>query len=267
MAVNRESNGYTFGFAIAMVVVVGTVLSLLAIGLKPMRQANDVQKKQLEILSAFIDLDAAKITRKNVADKFSDYVNLDEAVVLDYKGEVIDGIYNVEGEIVKTKLEKGKEVKTTAFDVDIKQEFKDKKRAGEHKNYPLFIATQNGKKLYVIPIVGKGLWGPIWGNICLGEDMNTIEGASFGHKGETPGLGAEITQKFFVNRWIGEKIADESGEFTKFEIVKDGSGNAAEKKVDGITGGTITSKGVEEMANRCLKVYATYFQNLKNSTK
>lgn len=257
MAVNKESNGYTFGFAIAMVVVVGTILSLLAIGLKPMREANNIQKKQLEILSAFIDLDNAGISRKNVKDKFQEFVNLEEAVVLNYKGEVIDGVYDVKGNIVPG----------SAFDVDIQQEYKDKKRAGEHKNYPLFIATQNGKKLYVIPVVGKGLWGPIWGNICLSDDMNTIEGASFGHKGETPGLGAEITQKFFVNRWIGEKISDESGEFTKFEIVKDGSGNAAEKKVDGITGGTITSKGVEEMANRCLAVYAAYFQNLKNSAK
>ncbi len=255
MAINRESNGYTFGFAIAMVVLVGTILSMLAIGLKPMRAANDVQKKQLEILSAFVNLDDAKITRKNVAPKFKEFVNLDEAVVLNYHGEVIDGVYDVKGNIVKG----------SAFDVDIKSENKDKKRAPEHKNYPLFIATQNGKKLYVIPVVGKGLWGPIWGNLCLGEDMNTIEGASFGHKGETPGLGAEISQKFFVDRWIGEKVSDENGEFSKFEIVKDGSGGAKEKKVDGITGGTITSKGVEEMANRCLQVYAAYFKNLKNS--
>ena len=247
MAVNRESNGYTFIFAIIMVVVVGTILSLLAIGLKPMREANNVQKKQLEILSAFINLDDAGISRKNVANKFKEYVNLDEAVVLDMNGNLKEGV--------------------DAFDVDIQSEYKDKKLKDSDKNYPLFIATQDGKKLYVIPIVGKGLWGPIWGNICIDEDMSTIKGASFGHKGETPGLGAEITQAFFVNRWIGEKISDESGAFTKFEIVKDGSGGAAEKKVDGITGGTITSKGVEEMANRCLAIYATYFQNLKNSTK
>lgn len=255
MAINKESNGYTFGFAIALVVVVGTILSLLAIGLKPMREANGVQKKQLDILSAFMDLEAEKITRKNVKDQFKKYVNLEEAVVLNDKGEVIDGIFDVKGNIVKG----------SAFNVDIQTEFKDKKRKAEHKNYPLFIATVDGKKLYVIPVIGKGLWGPIWGNICLDEDMNTIKGASFGHKGETPGLGAEISQKFFIDRWIGEKIADEAGNFTKFEIVKDGSGSAAEKKVDGITGGTITSKGVEEMANRCLAVYATYFQNLKNS--
>lgn len=255
MAINKESNGYTFGFAIVMVVVVGTILSLLAIGLKPYRDANGVQKKQLEILSAFINLDDAKISRKNVAEKFKEYVNLEEAVVLNYKGEVIDGIYDVKGNIVKG----------SAFDIDIQTEYKDKKRKAEHKNYPFFIATEKNKKKYIIPIVGKGLWGPVWGNICLDEDMNTIIGASFGHKGETPGLGAEISQKFFIDRWINEKITDESGAFAKFEIVKDGSGSVKPTKIDGITGGTITSKGVEEMANRCLAVYAVYFQNLKNS--
>lgn len=245
MAINKESNGYTFGFAIAMVVIVGTILSLLAIGLKPYRDANGVQKKQLEILSAFIDLEAENINRKNVADKFKEFVNLDEAVVLDLNGNIKEGV--------------------EAFDVDIQTEYKDKNLKESDKNYPMFIATKDGKKMYVIPVIGKGLWGPIWGNICLDEDMNTIIGASFGHKGETPGLGAEISQKFFIDRWIGEKIADESGDFSKFEIVKDGSGAALMTKVDGITGGTITSKGVEEMANRCLAVYATYFKNLKNS--
>jgi Na+-transporting NADH:ubiquinone oxidoreductase subunit C len=92
--------------------------------------------------------------------------------------------------------------------------------------------------------------------------MATIKGASFGHQGETPGLGAEISTPFFVARWVGEKISDQNGEFVKFEVVKDGTG-ANPQKVDGITGGTITSKGVEEMANRCLAVYAKYFKNTK----
>jgi len=255
MAINKESNGYTFVFATVMVVIVGTILALLASGLKPYRDANGVQKKQLEILSAFLDLDAEKISRKNVKDKFAEFVDLKDAVVLNSNGEVMDGVYDVKGNIVKG----------SAFDVDIQQEYKDKKRSDSHKNFPLFVATQNGKKLFVIPVIGKGLWGPIWGNICLDEDMSTIKGASFGHKGETPGLGAEISQKFFVDRWIGEKVTDEAGDFAKFEVVKDGSGQSVEKKVDGITGGTITSKGVEEMANRCLAVYAEYFKTLKNA--
>lgn len=253
MAINKESNGYTFAFAIILVVVVGSGLALLAKGLKPMQDKNQIVKKQMDILSAMMDLEEAGITRKNAQEEFKKYVNLENAVVLNYKGEVIEGVYDVDGKIIPGG----------AFDVDIKKEYKDKKRKEEHRNYPLFVAEQDGKKRYIIPIVGKGLWGPIWGNLCLDEDMKTIIGASFGHQGETPGLGAEIKQSFFIDRWVGEKIS-EDGEFQKFEIVKDGSGAKVESKIDGITGGTITSKGVEEMVNRCASVYVPYFDALKN---
>lgn len=254
MAINKDGNGYTFGFAIVLVVVVGTILSLLAKGLAPLQAKNDEVKKKLDILSAMMDVETLGIDRKNAEEEFTKYVNLEDAVVLDASGKIINGI----------KDEKGNEIPGKAFDVDIRKEIKNKKRAESDRNYPLFIAKKDGKTSYIIPIVGKGLWGPIWGNICLDEDMKTIKGASFGHKGETPGLGAEINKRFFINRWIGESISGEDGEFAKFEIVKDGSGAAKESKVDGITGGTITSKGVEEMANRCLEVYVSYFKNLNN---
>ena len=253
MAINKDSNGYTFGFAIALVVVVGSILAVLAIQLKPLQDKNAEVKKQLDILSAMMDIDAKGIDRANAKENFDKFVDLKKSVVLNDKGEVIEGIFNVDGKIVKGG----------AFDIDIKKEYKDKKRKKEFRNYPLFVGEIDGKTVYVIPVIGNGLWGPIWGNICLDSDMTSIRGASFGHKGETPGLGAEITQKFFVNRWIGEKITNADGAFVPFKIVKDGSG-IEESKVDGITGGTITSKGVEEMANRCLEVYVPYFTNLKH---
>ena len=252
MAINRDSNSYTFGFAIVLVVVVGTILSVLAIGLKPQQEKNNIVKKQLDILSAMMDTKEMGITRKNAREEFGKYVDIEKAIVLKPDGSVNEGIYDKDGKVIDGK----------AFDVDMRQEYKDKKRKAEFRNHALFVGTIDGETVYVIPVVGKGLWGPIWGNICISSDMKTIRGASFGHKGETPGLGAEITQPFFINRWIGEKIADENGDFAKFEIVKDGSGSEKESKVDGITGGTITSKGVEEMANRCLKVYSVYFKNL-----
>jgi Na+-transporting NADH:ubiquinone oxidoreductase subunit C len=242
MAVNRDSNGYTFAFAIILVVVVGTILALLAKGLKPMQDRNAEVKKQLDILSAMMDTDSLGITRKNAEEEFTKYVDLNDALVLDAQGNIKDGV--------------------EAFELDIKKEFKDKKLDKKDRNYPLFIAKKDGETFYILPVVGKGLWGPIWGNICIGEDLETIVGASFGHKGETPGLGAEIKQQFFIDRWVGEKISNESGEFAKFEIVKNGSGDLP-SKVDGITGGTITSKGVEEMANRSMQVYVSYFKNLK----
>ncbi|MFT5778783.1 MAG: Na+-transporting NADH:ubiquinone oxidoreductase subunit C [Crocinitomicaceae bacterium] len=244
MAVNKDSNGYTFAFAFALVVVVGTLLAGIAMWTKPFQDKNKEVKEKMNILKAMLPKDQAeKITRKNAADEFIKYINLDDAIVLDMNGALKD---------------------TAAFDIDIKKQFRDKKLAAENKDYPLFVAEIDGKKAYIIPVVGNGLWGPIWGNICLDEDMRTIKGATFDHKGETPGLGAEIKQNFFVQGWLGEKITDENGDFVKFEVVKDKSGSAKETKVDGITGGTITSKGVEEMVNRCLKPYIIYFKTLKN---
>lgn len=245
MAVNKDSNGYTFTFAITLVVVVGALLAGIAMFAKPYKQANDEVKKKMDIVKALMDTKEQKeaITRKNAEDEFKKYVDLENALVIDMNGDVKEGV--------------------EAFDVDIRKENRDKTLKPIEKNYPLYVAEVDGKKAYVIPVVGKGLWGPIWGNICLDEDMNTIKGATFDHKGETPGLGAEIKQAFFINGWLGEKVTDENGDFGKFEVVKDKSGTK-EKKVDGITGGTITSKGVEEMVNRCLKPYMLYFKNLKN---
>ena len=254
MAINKDSNGYTFGFAVALVVVVGSILAILAVQLKPLQDKNAEVKKKLDILSAMMDTESKGITRKNAEEEFKKYIDLDKAVILDSKGGVIEGMFDVDGKIIEGE----------AFDIDIKKEFKDKKRKKEFRNFPLFVGELKGESVYIIPIIGNGLWGPIWGFICIDSDMNTIKGASFGHKGETPGLGAEITQKFFINGWVGEKIADKDGVFKPFKMVKDQSGATEESKVDGITGGTITSKGVEEMANRCLEGYVSYFNNLKN---
>lgn len=245
MAINRDSNGYTFGFAIILVVVVGSLLAGIAMWTKPFQEKNDTVKKKMNILKAILPTEEAeKISRKNAADRFDEMVNLDNAVVLDMNGTVKEGV--------------------DPFDVDIRKEYRDKKLKEEDKNYPLYIAEVDGEDVYVIPVVGKGLWGPIWGNICLGSDMRTIKGATFDHKGETPGLGAEIKQAFFIKGWIGEEIATKDGEPVKFEVVKDNSGSSTEAKVDGITGGTITSKGVEEMINRCMKPYILYFNNKNN---
>ncbi len=243
MALNKESNGYTFGFATTLVVIVGAILALLSMGLKDKQNENAVVKKKMDILKAMLSKEEGeKITRANADEQFNKYIDLKDALVLNAQGQPVEG--------------------ADPFSVDIKKEYKDKTLPENKRNYPLFIGKKDGKTLYIAPVVGKGLWGPIWGNICIGEDMRTIQGASFGHQGETPGLGAEITQPFFIDRWINETITDESGDFAKFEIVKDGSG-AQPQKVDGITGGTITSKGVEEMANRCMSVYALYFKSLK----
>jgi len=247
MAMDKESNAYTIIFATIMVVVVGGLLAFLAISLKERQEANGEIKKKMEVLSALLSPDEMmKVSRENAEAEYEKYIT--GGVVIDVNGKVIaDG-------------EKGKDA---AFQTNIQAQFKDKNIAVNKRTYPMFTAKKEGKTLYIIPIVGMGLWGPIWGNVCIAEDKSSIAGASFGHKGETPGLGAEISLGFFIDRWVkgDEKITDENGDYQKFDVVKDGTGGQT-TKIDGISGGTITSEGVEEMMNRCLVPYTVYFKTL-----
>jgi len=233
MAIDKNSNGYTFSFAIVMVVVVGTLLAVASQGLKTRQDKNATDKKMISILSA-INVEA---TRDNAQEMYDKYV-------------------------VDSKIIAGKDLSAEAFDVDIKKEFRDKKLAATDRNYPLYICEKDSNKYYVIPVIGTGLWGPIWGFVALESDYSTIYGATFDHKTETPGLGAEIKYASYSDQYTGETIADTSGVFQPIIVVKDGSGSGLNSKVDGITGGTITSKGVEEMTTRTLGVYVNYFNTL-----
>ena len=233
MAIDKNSNAYTFGFAILMVIVVGSLLALASQGLKTRQEKNATDKKMMSILSA-INIDA---TRENAQEMYNKYV-------------------------IDSKIISGKDLNAEAFNVDIKKEFRDKNISVSDRNYPLYICEKDGDKYYIIPVVGTGLWGPIWGFVALESDFKTIYGANFDHKSETPGLGAEIKYASYSDQYTGETISDTTGSFQPIIVVKDGSGSGINSKVDGITGGTITSKGVEEMTTRTLEVYANYFKSL-----
>lgn len=234
MAINKDANGYTIIFTIVMVVIVGAGLAAVTLGLKVPQDKNSEIRKKMDILSA---LKVEDVTRSNAEKLYDTYVKTDECLVLDAEGNEISGV--------------------EAFDVDIKKQFRDKKLPVSDRQYPLYVANVDGAKKYVIPVVGSGLWGPIWGYIAVNEDKTSIFGAQFDHKTETPGLGAEIKQPFFYDQYSSEVISVD-GVYKKIKVVKDGSG-AETHKVDGITGGTITSKGVEEMVDRTLQVYVKYF--------
>ena len=233
MAIDKNSNSYTFGFAVLMVFVVGSLLALASQGLKARQEKNATDKKMMSILSA-INIDA---TRENAQELYNKYV-------------------------IDSKIISGKDLSADAFDVDIKKEFRDKNISLSERNYPLYVCDKDGEKFYIIPVVGTGLWGPIWGFVALESDFKTIYGATFDHKSETPGLGAEIKYASYSDQYTGETISDSTGSFQPIIVVKDGSGYGLNSKVDGITGGTITSKGVEEMTTRTLEVYANYFKSL-----
>jgi len=144
--------------------------------------------------------------------------------VLNSKGEKVDGV--------------------DAFTVVLKVE---QRKPLEQQYLPVLNASpEDGEKVTIIPVEGKGLWGPIWGYIALESDMNTIYGVTFDHKGETPGLGAEINQYPFESMFHGKKIY-EDGKFVSVDVIKGGTTDDNPHGVDAISGGTITSKGLEKM--------------------
>lgn len=247
MAVNRNSNAFTFTFAIVMVLVVGAALAFASSSLKPLQVQNNIDKKMMSILGSV----GVVATRKNAASEFYSYVG--ERILINAKGEVVE---TREGKIDPKDPR-------DPFNVDVKKQYRDKQMKLEDKVFPLFKAQVEGKNVLVVPMAGTGLWGPIWGFVALESDYNTVFGATFNHKSETPGLGAEISEGFFQKPFDGKKIYDEEGNLVSINVKKGGADPSNPHAVDAITGGTITSNGVTEMLERTFEVYNPYFKKQK----
>jgi Na+-transporting NADH:ubiquinone oxidoreductase subunit C len=223
------SNTYIYTFSIVMVVIVALLLSLAALQLKPFQDKNiEVEKKQNILASVHINSTPA-------VDLYSKYIT--ESFVLNNKGEKLEG--------------------SDAFTIDLKSELS---KPASQRSLPVFVGTlDNGSKAYIVPLRGKGLWGPIWGYISLQPDMNTIYGVIYDHQGETPGLGAEITMDWFEKPFEGKTLFKDSTEFVSVKVLKGGAPDDDPHAVDAISGGTITSKALEAMLDTCLVQYKTYF--------
>jgi len=159
--------------------------------------------------------------------------------------------------IANSKAEK---VDGDAFTVDMKKE---RAKKVEDRQLPVFECNVDGSVKYILPLYGAGLWGPIWGYISVESDMNTIYGATFDHQGETPGLGAEIATKAFQEQFKGKTIFDNDGKFYSIIVAKSNETAPAEHKVDAISGGTITSKGLQAMVLEDLSAYTAFFNQKK----
>jgi Na+-transporting NADH:ubiquinone oxidoreductase subunit C len=239
MSKRTDSNGYTIIFSIVMVIVVGALLAFFANFTKADRVKNDQVKAQIDILNAI----GVEADRSNATEMFEKYIKEQKVI---------------EGEKVSDD--------DKAYLIDVKKEL-DNAKNGKTQKLPLFIAEKEGKPVYILPVRGNGLWDAIWGYIALNEDLKTINGVYFDHKGETPGLGANITEKFFTDDFKGESLYNESGDFKGVEISKSNADpNNADKsdnQVDAISGATITGNGVGAMINSGIRSYLPYFSTLK----
>lgn len=235
---NKNSNLYTFIFAIVMVCIISGLLSLAATGLKPMQLENVKAEKMQKILATI----GINVSREKANAAFKKYIKKQFALKSD--GSVDE--------------------KIAAFDINLKKEIK---KEVNKQRFPLYVAEKKSKKYYIIPLYGAGLWDAIWGYLALEQDKNTIIGANFDHKGETPGLGAEITTAWFQKQFKGKKLlkslekAFVKDNFISVKTVKGGAKSDDPHGVDAISGGTITSDGVSKMIAERLEHYLPYFKN------
>lgn len=224
---NINSNSYTYIFAIAMVIIVASLLSIAATSLKPFQDKNIELEKKSDILSSI------GIIGENPELLFSEYIT-DQLVIQD-------------GRVVSSDI--------AAFDIDMAAAVKE---SNNSRKVPLFKAEKNGSTFYVIPMRGTGLWGPIWGYVSLKGDGNTILGASFDHEKETPGLGAEISTPIFQDQFPDKVLFSQTRDGIE---VRKGDAYGLQQ-VDGISGGTITSVGVQTMLEDCLVPYKEFLLKL-----
>jgi Na+-transporting NADH:ubiquinone oxidoreductase subunit C len=248
MAINTDKNSYTMLFAVIMVVVVGSLLAGFSSGLRPMIDANERYEKQQNILYAMGvnnnegSNDVAFISTDAVEGEFTKYIT---------KQFVIEGDKVVEDD--------------KAYLMDVKKEATKAKNADYTRKLPLFVGTKDGKEIYVAPVRGKGLWDAIWGFIAMDKNM-TIQGVYFDHKGETPGLGAEIKQRFFMDDFVGESFLKD-GKFGSIIVAKGNNDpkntDKSDQQVDALAGATITGDGLSAMLKKDIKMYVPYFKSLK----
>ena len=228
---NVNSNSYTIGFACIMVVLVAALLASTSIKLTPLQDRNiELEKKQniLQSVGIYVDRDASEAS-------YSQFIK--EELILDNKGNILEG---------------------SAFNIDLGDELR---KDIDDQKLPLYISMlEDSSKCFIIPLRGKGLWGPIWGYIALRDDINTVYGAVFAHKSETPGLGAEINQGFFQEPFRDKKIFNENNEFVSIKVIKGGAPEGSLHGVDGISGGTITSDGVTDMLKERVGRYLPYLE-------
>jgi Na+-transporting NADH:ubiquinone oxidoreductase subunit C len=231
----KFSNRYIFIFSALMVIFVATLLSLAATLLQP-RQLRNLETEKKKGMLQSIGITSTSGTAESLFGKY-----IKESYVLNVNGEKVEGV--------------------KAFDVVLKDE---QKKPLEAQSLPVFTAVlEDGEKVIIIPVEGKGLWGPIYGYVSIKSDMNTIFGVTFDHKSETPGLGAEINTPAFESMFAGQKLF-ENDRFVSIGVVKGKAHPDDLHSVDGISGGTITSKGLEAMLKDCLLKYEGYFIKNRN---
>lgn len=238
----KNSNIYVILYSAIMVILVAVGLAFTSESLKERQTKNENIDTMRQILRA-LRMDPSAKEAEEIYNK-----TITEAFVVNDQGEVVSG-------------SEGTGVRDAAFATPIAS-LRVKNGEADTHQYPVFVANIDGEKKYILGMYGAGLWGPVWGYIALDADADTVYGINLDHASETPGLGAEITTTHFRDQFVGKKIFNE-GELRSIAVVKPSAVITGQDRVDGISGGTLTSKGVNAMLSEALTLYQPYLETLR----
>lgn len=258
-APNLDSPVYIVGFATALCGVCAVFVSSAAVGLKDRQEVNKVLDRQSKVLAvAGLLSDDESLSRDQLQSRYDSKI----------RARVVD-------------LETGayvEDVDATAFDQ--RKATKDPAQSKVAPPNPAQITRVPNRALVyqvvedgqvsslILPIVGKGLWSTMYGFIALENDANTISGITFYEHGETPGLGGEIENPKWQALWVGRRAYDDAGNVA-IEVIKGAAKPVSEDpySVDGLSGATITSRGVSATLDFWLgdQGYGTYLDRFRGT--
>ncbi|MFY0626395.1 MAG: NADH:ubiquinone reductase (Na(+)-transporting) subunit C [Reichenbachiella sp.] len=247
----QQSNTYIIVFSAILTIVLGGLLSGTSVVLKPL------QDKQVEL-----------DTKKKILGAVMDISNIEEPneILALYDKRVKSTVVDIKGAPMERDA-KGNAL--IAEKIDFQKNNNKFKKNPEQRPYPVFtfIDEAGNVEAYIFPMFGAGLWDWISGFIALDADLNTVKGVAFDHKSETPGLGARITDENVRGRYVGKKIFDAGGTLQSVSMVKGEKGLPLDDHhVDGMSGATLTGKGVNAMLMSYLGFYQTYIEKIKNGS-
>ncbi|MDY5969710.1 MAG: NADH:ubiquinone reductase (Na(+)-transporting) subunit C [Bacteroidales bacterium] len=246
----KFSNTYIFIYSAILVAVVAVLLSLVATSLKDKQQSNVTNEKMQSLLKAI----NVEVERDAAPKAYEQYFTEEMTVTT---AGAVENVFSVSA---------GKQTQGSVrpFDVNLKEEQKTERQKAGTGRFPIYRFDKDGKSGIVLPLRGTGLWGAVWGYIALADDCSTVKGITFDHEGETPGLGAEIANHDkFQTPFIGKQILDEQGRVVSIAVKKHAHKEGLHE-VDALSGGTMTSNGVNNMLATDLKRYQKFFDQYRN---
>ena len=243
----RHSRPYSVIFILFITVVFGLLLAMAATALKPLQDFNAEANVKRNILVAVGLLQrGAEATADEVAAIYQQSMR---SFAVDSDGRIDDGV--------------------NAAELDLEDELD---KPVDQQRYPVFVVARDGgeAEAYAIPVFGRGLWSTLYGYLALETDLSTVRGITFYDHGETPGLGAEIAEPWFQQSFAGKEIFDDAGQLRSIAVVKgkvvDKISRPEERQfyVDGISGASMTGRGVTDLLDGKLRIYEPYIRRVRS---